>query len=137
MDLLQKVTSQLDNLSISLVQGVQAPQQPPPPPSIERRNDASPQRRPQRREYFCHNCGEDGHGMYFCPHPRRYPGNGQGRGPRRQVTPPRDRPPMPPQSPPQNFQILRQPQTGCCNSNLTRGLLTLRGNCEPLDVEGQ
>ena len=50
--------------------------------------------------------------MYFCPHPKRYPGNGQGRGPRRQVAPPRDRPPMPPQPPPQNVQILRQPQSG-------------------------
>ena len=52
--------------------------------------------------------------MYFCPHPRRFPGNGQGRGPSRQVTPPRGRPqaPMQPQPPPQVIQpqILRQPQ---------------------------
>ena len=50
--------------------------------------------------------------MYFCPHPRRYFGNNQGRGPQRQVTPPRDRPqePAQPQQPPTvQPQILRRP----------------------------
>ena len=84
-----------------------------PPPNEERvQNDAQPRRQPRRQDYFCYNCGEDGHGMYFFPHPRRHPRNGQGRGPRRQVTPPRDRPqalsqPQPPVAQP---QILRQPQ---------------------------
>ena len=48
--------------------------------------------------------------MYFCPHPRRYHGNGQGRGPTRQVTPPRDRPQAQPQvQPVEQPQILRRP----------------------------
>ena len=50
--------------------------------------------------------------MYFFPYPRRHPRNGQGRGLRRQVTPPRDRPQAPaqPQPPVVQPQILRQPQ---------------------------
>ena len=111
LELLQRVTNQLDNLSINLVQG---PRMQPQPHNEERAQDAPPPRRPpaRRQEYFCYNCGEDGHGMYFCPHPRRYPGNGQGRGPRRQVTPPRERPqaPVQPQPPPAvQPQILRHP----------------------------
>jgi len=90
LDLLQKVTNQLDNLSINLVQGVCAQQQ-PPPPIVERGNNAPTQRRPQWMEYFCYNYGEDGHGMYFFPHPRRY-GNAPPRGPRQQITLPRARP---------------------------------------------
>ena len=85
----------------------------PQPRNEERMQDAPPPRRPpaRRQEYFCYNCGEDGHGMYFCPHPRRYPGNGQGRGPRRQVTPPRERPQAPVQPPlAAQPQILRRPQ---------------------------
>ena len=93
LELLQRVTTQLDNLSINLVQG---PRMQPQPRNEERAQEPPPPRRPLRRaEYFCYNCGEDGHGMYFCPHPRRFPGNGQGRGPRRQVTPPRERPKHP------------------------------------------
>ena len=104
LELLQRVTNQLNELSVNMFQGSRMPAQ----PSNEERaqNAQQPPRRQQRRQdYFCYNCGEDGHGMYFCPHPRRHPGNGQGRGPRRQVTPPRDRPQAPAQS-----QILRQPQ---------------------------
>ena len=48
--------------------------------------------------------------MYFCPHPRRYPRNGQGRGPRKKVNPRRNPPLIPPQPPPQIVQIMRQPQ---------------------------
>ena len=110
LELLQRVTNQLDNLSINLVQG---PRMQPQPRNEERMQDAPPPRRPpaRRQEYFCYNCGEDGHGMYFCPHPRRYPGNGQGRGPRRQVTPPRERPQAPVQPPlAAQPQILRRPQ---------------------------
>ena len=94
LELLQRVTAQLDDLSINLVRG---PRGPPPP-----RHEAPQQRRPpmRRQELHCWNCGEDGHGMYFCPHPRRYFGHGQGRGPKRQVTPPRDRPQTPIQPPP-------------------------------------
>ena len=65
----------------------------------------------RRQELHCWNCGEDGHGMYFCPQPRRYAGNNQGRGPARQVTPPRDRPqaPAPPPPPIVPQQVLRRP----------------------------
>ena len=50
--------------------------------------------------------------MYFFPHPRRYFGNGQGRGPKRQLTPPRDRPQALVQPQPalvEQPQILRRP----------------------------
>ena len=109
LELLQRVTNQLNELSVNMFQGSRMPAQ----PSNEERaqNAQQPPRRQQRRQdYFCYNCGEDGHGMYFCPHPRRHPGNGQGRGPRRQVTPPRDRPQAPaqPQPPVAQPQILRQ-----------------------------
>ena len=109
LELLQKVTNQLEDLSINLVQG---PRMQPQPRNEERVQDAQPPRRPpaRRQENTCWNCGEDGHGMYFCPHSRRYFGNGQGRGPRRQVTPPRDRPQAPAQPPPVvQPQILRRP----------------------------
>ena len=85
LELLQRVTNQLNELSVNMFQGSRVPVQ---PPNEERAQNAQP---PRRQEYFCYNCGEDGHGMYFFPHPRRHPGNGQGRGPRRQVTPPRER----------------------------------------------
>ena len=90
LELMQRVTTQLDNLSINLVQG---PRAPPPPRDEERMQEAQPLRRPRarRQEHTCWNCGEDRHGMYFCPQPRRYAGNNQGRGPARQVTPPWDR----------------------------------------------
>ncbi|MCO5580503.1 hypothetical protein L7F22_034371 [Adiantum nelumboides] len=73
------------------------PQQPPtiqrgPPPNQEQAR--GPRR--QAQEYHCYNCGENGHGMYYCPHPRRI---GNFRGPRDQVSPPRERqqqqPPFP------------------------------------------
>ncbi|MCO5602921.1 hypothetical protein L7F22_057061 [Adiantum nelumboides] len=105
LELLQRVTNQLDNLSINMVQGVRQQQ---PQPNTERMPNG-PRRQPQRRDYFCYNCGEEGHGMYFCPHPRNF--NAQaGRG-RQQVTPPRARPP--PQIQPQilqNPQMVAQPQ---------------------------
>ncbi|MCO5550383.1 hypothetical protein L7F22_003867 [Adiantum nelumboides] len=105
LELLQRVTNQLDNLSINMVQGVHQQQ---PQPNNERMPNG-PRRQPQRRDYFCYNCGEEGHGMYFCPHPRNV--NAQaGRG-RQQVTPPRARPP--PQIQPQilqNPQMVAQPE---------------------------
>ncbi|MCO5558438.1 hypothetical protein L7F22_012021 [Adiantum nelumboides] len=105
LELLQRVTNQLDNLSINMVQGVRQQQ---PQPNNERMPNG-PCRQPQRRDYFCYNCGEEGHGMYFSPHPRNF--NAQaGRG-RQQVTPPRARPP--PQIQPQilqNPQMVAQPQ---------------------------
>ena len=117
LELLQRVTTQLNELSVNMFQGSRVPVQ---KPNEERAQNAQPpQRPPRRQEYFCYNCGEDGHGMYFCPHPRRHPGNGQGRGPRRQVTPPRDRPQAPaqPQPPVIQPQILRQPQAAVFQGN--------------------
>ncbi|MCO5574064.1 hypothetical protein L7F22_027841 [Adiantum nelumboides] len=105
LELLQRVTNQLDNLSINMVQGVRQQQ---PQPNNERMPNG-PRRQPQRRDYFCYNCGEEGHGMYFCPHPRNFNAHA-GRG-RQQVTPPRARPP--PQIQPQilqNPQMVAQPQ---------------------------
>ncbi|MCO5598201.1 hypothetical protein L7F22_052293 [Adiantum nelumboides] len=65
--------------------------------------------RPPRREYQCHNYGEDEHGMYFCPYPRGY-GNAPPRGPQQQVSPPRMRPPPMPmceqQQQPQQHQTI-------------------------------
>ncbi|MCO5607804.1 hypothetical protein L7F22_062005 [Adiantum nelumboides] len=103
-ELLQQITNQLESLSINLVQGIRAPQ------SGTDRNRQEGQR--QTREYVCYNCGEVGHGMYFCPHPRRYQGNGNHRrAPRQQVTPPRARPPNGQQNAPvaPPIQILRPP----------------------------
>ncbi|MCO5609151.1 hypothetical protein L7F22_063373 [Adiantum nelumboides] len=103
-ELLQQITNQLESLSINLVQGVRAPQ------SGNDRNRQEGQR--QAREYVCYNCGEMGHGMYFCPHPRCYQGNGNHRrAPRQQVTPPRARPPNGQQNAPvaPPIQILRPP----------------------------
>ncbi|MCO5613483.1 hypothetical protein L7F22_067760 [Adiantum nelumboides] len=86
------------------------PQQPPtiqrgPPPNQEQAR--GPRR--QAQEYHCYNCGENGHGMYYCPHPRRI---GNFRGPRDQVSPPRERqqqqPPFPIQQAPP-VQIPRSP----------------------------
>ncbi|MCO5578754.1 hypothetical protein L7F22_032599 [Adiantum nelumboides] len=105
LELLQRVTNQLDNLSINMVQGVRQQQ---PQPNNERMPNG-PRQQPQRRDYFCYNCGEEGHGMYFCPHPRNFNAHA-GRG-RQQVTPPRARPP--PQIQPQilqNPQMVAQPQ---------------------------
>ncbi|MCO5569333.1 hypothetical protein L7F22_023045 [Adiantum nelumboides] len=103
-ELLQQITNQLESLSINLVQGVRAPQS---------GNDCNCQEgQRQTREYVCYNCGEVGHGMYFCPHPRRYQGNGNHRrAPHQQVTPPRARPPNGQQNAPvaPPIQILRPP----------------------------
>ena len=85
LELLQRVTNQLSEMSMNMFQGTR--RQAPPPNEERVQNDAQPRRQPRRQDYFCYNCGEDGHGMYFFPRPRRHPGNGQGRGPRRQVTP--------------------------------------------------
>ncbi|MCO5596488.1 hypothetical protein L7F22_050551 [Adiantum nelumboides] len=103
-ELLQQITNQLESLSINLVQGVRAPQ------SGNDRNRQEGQR--QTREYVYYNCGEVGHGMYFCPHPRRYQVNGNHRrAPRQQVTPPRAMPPNGQQNAPvaPPVQILRPP----------------------------
>ncbi|MCO5604317.1 hypothetical protein L7F22_058482 [Adiantum nelumboides] len=89
---------------------VDVPQQPPtiqrgPPPNQEQAR--GPRR--QAQEYHCYNCGENGHGMYYCRHPRRI---GNFRGPRDQVSPPRERqqqqPPFPIQQAPP-VQIPRPP----------------------------
>ena len=98
LELLQRVINQLNELSVNMFQGTR--RQAPPPNEERVQNDTQPRRQPRRQDYFCYNCGEDGHGMYFCPHPRRHPRNGQGRGPRRQVTPPRERPQAPAQPQP-------------------------------------
>ncbi|MCO5596491.1 hypothetical protein L7F22_050554 [Adiantum nelumboides] len=103
-ELLQQITNQLESLSINLVQGVRAPQ------SGNDRNRQEGQRK--TLEYVCYNCGEVGNGMYFCPHPRCYQGNGNHRrAPRQQVTPPRARPPNGQQNAPvaPPIQILRPP----------------------------
>ena len=76
VELLQRLTNQLENLSINLVQG----------PRGQQRQPANGDGGRNRRDFYCHNCGENGHQMYFCPHPRRY---GNARGPRQQVSPPR------------------------------------------------
>ncbi|MCO5566872.1 hypothetical protein L7F22_020555 [Adiantum nelumboides] len=61
LELLQRVTNQLDNLSINMVQGAQR-QQHQPHNGERGLNDQRQQRqRQQRRDYFCYNCGEDGH----------------------------------------------------------------------------
>ncbi|MCO5598478.1 hypothetical protein L7F22_052575 [Adiantum nelumboides] len=117
LDLLQRVTNQLDNLSINLIHGLQ-PQQPAQPQAQGQGPNGQAQRRPPRRDIHYYNCNEDGHGMYFCPYPKRY-GNVPPRGPRQQISPPRMRqPPMPmpihvqqQQQPPPSVYILRQQPT--------------------------
>ncbi|MCO5562234.1 hypothetical protein L7F22_015860 [Adiantum nelumboides] len=99
-ELLNRITHQLEDLSVHLVRGGRAP-----PPNQEQAR--GPRR--QAQEYHCYNCGENGHGMYYCPHPRRI---GNFRGPRNQVSPPRERQQQPPpfpiqQAPP--VEILRPP----------------------------
>ncbi|MCO5566295.1 hypothetical protein L7F22_019971 [Adiantum nelumboides] len=99
-ELLIRITHQLEDLSVHLVQGGRGP-----PPNQEQAR--GPRR--QAQEYHCYNCGENGHGMYYCLHPRRI---GNFRGPRNQVSPPRERrqqqPPFPIQQAPP-VQILRPP----------------------------
>ncbi|MCO5572100.1 hypothetical protein L7F22_025851 [Adiantum nelumboides] len=97
-ELLSRITSQLEDLSVHLIRA-------PAPPE---------QGRGQRRQlqnYHYYNCGEEGHQMYFYPYPRR---NANYRGPRQQVSPPKERqqsqyqPPVPAQQAPP-VQILRPP----------------------------
>ncbi|MCO5557572.1 hypothetical protein L7F22_011138 [Adiantum nelumboides] len=97
-ELLSRITSQLEDLSVHLIRA-------PAPPEQGRGQRRQPQ------DYHCYNCGEEGHQMYFCPHPRR---NANYRGPRQQVSPPKGRqqqlyqPPIPVQQAPP-VQILRPP----------------------------
>ncbi|MCO5577963.1 hypothetical protein L7F22_031800 [Adiantum nelumboides] len=84
------------------------PQQPPtiqrgPPPNQEQAR--GPRR--QAQEYHCYNCGENGHGMYYCPHPRRI---GNFRGPRDQVSPPRERQQQQPPFPIQQAPLVQIPR---------------------------
>ncbi|MCO5603261.1 hypothetical protein L7F22_057410 [Adiantum nelumboides] len=92
------------------------------------------------QEYICYSCGEHGHGMYFCPHPRRQNFN---RGPRQnQLSPPRVRqpPPMPvaqappiqilqpsaPQQPPPPPQVTIPPlPVGAAGENKTVSVISL------------
>ncbi|MCO5560664.1 hypothetical protein L7F22_014281 [Adiantum nelumboides] len=114
LDRLRRVTKQLDSLSINLIHGLQ-PKQPVQQQAGGRGPSNEVPRRPPRKEYQCHNYGEDEHGMYFCPYPRGY-GNAPPRGPQQQISPPRMRPPPMPmceqqqQQPQQHqtIQILRQ-----------------------------
>ncbi|MCO5565088.1 hypothetical protein L7F22_018759 [Adiantum nelumboides] len=113
LDRLRRVTKQLDSLSINLIHGLQPKQPVQQQAGGQGTNDKVPGR-PPRREYQCHNYGEDEHGMYFCPYSRGY-GNAMPRGPQQQVSPLRMRPPPMPmceqqQQPQQHqtIQILRQ-----------------------------
>ncbi|MCO5614713.1 hypothetical protein L7F22_068997 [Adiantum nelumboides] len=110
LDLLQRVTNQLDNLSINFIHGFQ-PQQPIQQQAGGLEPNGQVPRRPLGREYQSHNYGEDEHDMYFCPYPRGY-GNAPPRGPQQQISPLRTRPPRMPmceqQQQQQPIQILRQ-----------------------------
>ncbi|MCO5602833.1 hypothetical protein L7F22_056972 [Adiantum nelumboides] len=109
LERLRRMTKQLDNLPINLIHGLQ-PEQPVQQQASGRGPNDEVPRRPQRREYQCHNYGEDEHGMYFCPYPRGY-GNAPPRGSQQQVLPPRMRsPPMPmceQQQQPQQHQTIQ------------------------------
>ena len=70
MELLQRVTNQLDNLSINLVQGARVHQ--PQYQNGEGMPNGPRQQRQPRRSFVCYNCGEEGHGMNYCPYPRNY-----------------------------------------------------------------
>ena len=63
-DILERITNQLESLSVNLVGG-----------RVQQNNHDRGNRR-QQRELHCYNCGENGHGMYHCPYPRRYQGEG-------------------------------------------------------------
>ena len=67
-EILERITHQLENLSVNLVGG--------------RGQNANHDRGNRRQQGVphCYNCGEDGHGMYYCPHPRRYQGDRNPRG---------------------------------------------------------
>ncbi|MCO5607926.1 hypothetical protein L7F22_062128 [Adiantum nelumboides] len=62
LDRLQRVTKQLDSLSINLIHGLQPKQPVQQQAGGQGTNDKAP-RRPPRREYQCHDYGEDEHGM--------------------------------------------------------------------------
>ncbi|MCO5581471.1 hypothetical protein L7F22_035356 [Adiantum nelumboides] len=62
LDLLQRVTNQLDNLSINLIHGLQ-PQQPAQPQAQRQGPNGQAQRRPPKRDIHCYNCNEDGHAL--------------------------------------------------------------------------
>ncbi|MCO5578004.1 hypothetical protein L7F22_031842 [Adiantum nelumboides] len=99
-ELLSRITHQLEDLSVHLVRGGRVP-----PPKQEQAR--GPRR--QAQEYHCYNCGENNHGMYYCPHRRRI---GNFRGPINQVSPPRERQQQQPPFPIQQaspVQILRLP----------------------------
>ncbi|KAH7280978.1 hypothetical protein KP509_36G023700 [Ceratopteris richardii] len=64
-DILQKLTQQLEQLTLNLVRSQQDRPQ---------REQNRGQRR-QAQEFICYNCNERGHGMYNCPHPGRNPGD--------------------------------------------------------------
>lgn len=68
LELLQRVTNQLDNSSINFVQASRVQQ----PQAAANQPNAQPPRRPPRHGLFCYNYNEEGHGMYYCPHPRQY-----------------------------------------------------------------
>ncbi|MCO5558743.1 hypothetical protein L7F22_012329 [Adiantum nelumboides] len=110
LDLLRRVTNQLDNLSINLIHGLQ-PQLPVQPQAGGEELKGRAPRRPPMREYHGHNYAEDEHGMYFCPYPNRC-GNAPPRWPRQQVSPLRMKPPPMPmceqQQQQEQVQILRQ-----------------------------
>ncbi|MCO5567942.1 hypothetical protein L7F22_021638 [Adiantum nelumboides] len=77
-DLLNRITSELENLSVHLVEG-RGPRQ--------NGDQGRGRGRQGGQEYVCYNCGEHGHGMFFCPHPKRQNFN---RGPRQNhLSPPR------------------------------------------------
>ncbi|MCO5608656.1 hypothetical protein L7F22_062870 [Adiantum nelumboides] len=61
-ELLSRITHQLEDLLVHLVQGGRGS-----PPNQEQAR--GPRR--QAQEYHCYNCNENGHGIYYCPHPRR------------------------------------------------------------------
>ncbi|MCO5566946.1 hypothetical protein L7F22_020629 [Adiantum nelumboides] len=109
LDRLRRVTKQLDSLSINLIHGLQLKQPVQQQAGGQGPNDEVP-RRPPRREYQCHNYGEDEHCMYFCPYPRGY-GNAPPRGSQQQFSPPRMRPPPMPiceqQQQPQQHQTIQ------------------------------
>ncbi|MCO5581560.1 hypothetical protein L7F22_035448 [Adiantum nelumboides] len=108
LDRLQRVTKQLDSLSINLIHGLQPKQHVQQQAGGQGPNVEAPRRYP-RREYQCHDYGEDEHGMYFCPYPRGY-GNAPPRGPQQQVSPLRMRPPPMPMCEQQQQQQLQQQQ---------------------------
>ena len=60
LELLQRVTNQLSEMSVNMFQGTRRQASPPNEERVQ--NDAQPWRQPRRQDYFCYKCGEDGHG---------------------------------------------------------------------------